>query len=682
MTKPFNHPASHGFVRVATASIPIAVADPLTNADRVADAMKEAAAKGASVIVFPRLTLVGNTAGDLLHQKLLIQQAQDALEHVANATKDLRIIGIIGLPVRHGDEVFDAAVALNSGKVQATWFVPHPGDEILNDTHFTFYGEPTYDFYDLTHAWVPANPRSILDVTDVPGLSIAAVIGDDMFSPESTALWSARRGATLVVGLGGSPAGVGRPEERRLLSAGISKMGKMAFAYAGAGEGESTTNYAWDGHALVYENGELLAESERFAQGGSIVYADIDLDRLRAERKEDPAFNKLKETVGVSRNVTNVNPFETEWKLERQIERFPFVPSDPVELEAVCEEAFEIQVNALMRRLSAIGDPHPVLGVSGGLDSTHALLVCAEALDRMGRPRTDILTYTLPGFATTDHTKNNAIALSEKMGTTFKELDIRPTAKQMLTEMEHPFGRGEEVYDVTFENVQAGLRTDFLFRIANHVGGIVVGTGDLSELSLGWCTYGVGDHMSHYSVNPGIPKTQMQHLIRWVIEKDKFGADVNETLQSILDTEITPELIPTREGEVAQATQRSVGPYELQDFNLYYLIGRGYTPEKVAFMAHHAWGDREVGGWPRGLEGDARHQYSLDEIVTWLRLFTRRFFSQQFKRSCMPDGPAVAPSVGLSPRGGWEMGSDISSRAWVARIDALVEELGLDIERK
>lgn len=348
-----------------------------------------------------------------------------------------------------------------------------------------------------------------------------------------------------------------------------------------------------------------------------------------------------------------------------------------------CFEAYNIQVTSLIRRLQSIGpNVKPVLGVSGGLDSTHALLVCAEAMDRLGRPREDILTFTMPGFATTEHTRSNAQKLAEALGTTFATLDIRPTATQMLREMGHPAGHGEEVYDVTFENVQAGLRTDFLFRIANDRGGIVIGTGDLSELALGWCTYGVGDHMSHYSVNPGIPKTLMQHLVRWVVSSGKFAEPVNETLRSILATEITPELIPLREGEQPQSTQSSIGPYALHDFTLYYSLKYGYRVEKIAFCAWHAWRDISEGAWPANFPESERVAYDLPEILMWMRLFFRRFFQNQFKRTAVPNGVKVMPAGSLSPRGDWRMPSDASSAAWLQRIDDLGASLGFEVVKR
>ena len=345
------------------------------------------------------------------------------------------------------------------------------------------------------------------------------------------------------------------------------------------------------------------------------------------------------------------------------------MPDDAERLALDCYEAYNIQVTGLEQRLNAIGSPKAVIGVSGGLDSTHALIVACKAMDRLGRPRSDVLAFTMPGFATGETTKSYATRLSQALGVTFEELDIRPAAEQMLKDLGHPYGRGEKVYDVTFENVQAGLRYDYLFRLANQRGGIVVGTGDLSELALGWCTYGVGDQMSHYTVNAGVPKTLVQHLIRWVISHGEFDEAVGQLLGEILELEITPELIPVEEGKKPQATQDTVGPYNLQDFTLALVVRHGFRPRKIAFLAWHAWKDLESGEWPPGFPEDARVAYSLEEVRTWLVVFVKRFFANQFKRSALPNGPKVSPSGTMSPRGDWRMPSDAKGTAWLAEID-------------
>jgi NAD+ synthase (glutamine-hydrolysing) len=426
---------------------------------------------------------------------------------------------------------------------------------------------------------------------------------------------------------------------------------------------------------MIFENGVMLADSERFPKGERRSVADVDTDLLRAERLRMGTFDDNRRhhqasTDSFRRIEFRVGPPDRDIGLLRDIERFPFVPANRERLEQDCYEAYSIQVAGLEQRLRALDYPKVVIGVSGGLDSTHALIVAARAMDREERPRSDILAFTLPGFATGEHTKNNAIRLARALGVTFEEIDIRGTAQLMLGEIDHPFSRGEKVYDVTFENVQAGLRTDFLFRLANQRGGIVLGTGDLSELALGWSTYGVGDQMSHYNVNGGVPKTLIQHLIRWVVSSGQFEKEVTEVLQSVVDTEITPELVPAGEEEELQSSEAKVGPYALQDFSLYQVLRHGFSPSKIAFLAWHAWSDPDRGNWPPGFPEGNRPSYALSEIRHWLQVFVQRFYSfSQFKRSALPNGPKVSHGGSLSPRGDWRAPSDMSARVWLDEID-------------
>ena len=352
------------------------------------------------------------------------------------------------------------------------------------------------------------------------------------------------------------------------------------------------------------------------------------------------------------------------------------MPDDPARLAQDCYEAFNIQVSGLAQRMQAIGRPKPVIGVSGGLDSTYALLVIARAMDRLGMPRSDILAYTMPGFATTEHTKSNAIALAEAVGASIETIDIRPAATEMLTRIGHPFADGQPVHDVTFENVQAGLRTDYLFRLANQNGGFVVGTSDLSELALGWATYGVGDQMSHYAVNAGVPKTLIQHIIRWVIAHGEADAETATVLQSVLDTEISPELVPAGQDGKMQSTEERIGPYALHDFALFHILRYGFRPSKIAFLAEQAWRDPDAGAWPPGFPAEDRYGYDREAVVKWLRVFLQRYFAfAQFKRTAIPNGPKVSPAGSLSPRGDWRAPSDGNARAWLAELDAA---LGVD----
>jgi NAD+ synthase (glutamine-hydrolysing) len=493
-----------------------------------------------------------------------------------------------------------------------------------------------------------------------------------MWIPIPPSAEAALAGATVLLNLSGSPITVGRAEDRRLLCRSASARCLAAYLYSAAGEGESSTDLSWDGQTMIYENGVLLAETDRFPDGDRRSVADVDLDLLRQERSRMGTFDDNRRTHAARTAAFRTVPFtlgppDADLGLRREIERFPFVPADPDRLELDCYEAYNIQVSGLEQRLRAIGNPKVVIGVSGGLDSTQALIVAAKAMDRCGRARSDILAFTMPGFATSEHTKGNAWHLMEALGVTAQELDIRPTAELMLNEIGHPAGAGEAVYDVTYENVQAGLRTDYLFRIANQRGGIVLGTGDLSELALGWATYGVGDQMSHYNVNAGVPKTLIQHLIRWVVSSGQFDEEVGATLGAILDTEISPELVP---GDELQSTESHIGPYALHDFTLFHVLRYGFRPSKIGFLAWHAWRDVDAGLWPPNFQDAKRAAYDLPEIRRWLEFFCRRFFAfAQFKRSALPNGPKVSHGGSLSPRGDWRAPSDGSANAWLADLE-------------
>jgi NAD+ synthase (glutamine-hydrolysing) len=514
----------------------------------------------------------------------------------------------------------------------------------------------------------------------VPGFVLHVEICEDMWVPVPPSATAALAGATVLANLSGSPITIGRAESRGLLARSASARCLAAYVYAAAGEGESSTDLAWDGQTMIWENGTLLADTERFPRGPRHSVADVDLDLLRAERLRMGTFDDnrrafAERTDGFRTVAFRLDPPGGDLGLRRELERFPFVPADPSRLEQDCYEGYSIQVSGLEQRMRAIGQPKLVIGVSGGLDSTHALVVAAKAMDRENRPRSDIIGLTLPGFATGTRTKGNALRLMESLGITYEELDITETARLMLRNLGHPFSAGEPLYDVTFENVQAGLRTDYLFRAANQRGGIVLGTGDLSELALGWCTYGVGDQMSHYNVNGGVPKTLIQHLIRWVANTKQFDSEVNEVLLDVLDTEITPELVPTGEDEEVQSSEAKVGPYSLQDFTLFHVLRYGFRPSKIAFLAWHAWHDAEAGAWPPGFPADKRPSYTLAEIKHWLGIFAQRFYEfSQFKRSALPNGPKVSHGGSLSPRGDWRAPSDLPARIWLDEIRTQVPD--------
>jgi NAD+ synthase (glutamine-hydrolysing) len=669
-----------GFIRVAACTIRTAIGEPATNADSVLRLARECHDEGVGLAIFPELTLSGYSIEDILMQDALLGAVEDALLDIVAATADLLPVLVVGAPLRYRHRIYNTAVVIHRGQVLGV------APKSYLPTYREFYERrqmaPGDDVRGVIRigrgsavAEVPFGPDLLFAATDLPGFVLHVEICEDMFVPIPPSAQAALAGATVLANLSGSPITIGRAEDRCLLARSASSRCLAAYVYAAAGQGESTTDLAWDGQTMIYENGVQLATSERFPKEPRRSVADVDLELLRAERLRMGTFDDNRAHHGLDEDFFRRIEFELDPPagdigLRREVERFPFVPSDPTRLEQDCYEAYNIQVAGLEQRLRALNYPKVVIGVSGGLDSTHALIVAARAMDREERPRSDILAFTLPGFATGDRTKGNAIELAEALGVTFEEIDIRATAELMLREMDHPFGRGEKVYDVTFENVQAGLRTDYLFRVANQRGGIVLGTGDLSELALGWSTYGVGDQMSHYNVNGGVPKTLIQHLIRWVVSSNQFDDRVNDVLTSVLDTEISPELVPQGEDEEIQSSEAKIGPYVLQDFSLFHVLRFGFRPSKVAFLSWHAWRDPEHGDWPTGYPQDKRPSFSLKEIRHWLQVFVQRYYSfAQFKRSALPNGPKVSHGGSLSPRGDWRAPSDMSAKTWLDEIE-------------
>ena len=718
-----------GFARVAAVTLPVVPVNPAANAAAIIEQARTLAEDGVCLAAFPELCLTGYAIDDLLLSDVLLSDVLAAIETLRAASADLLTALVVGAPLRLGDRLYNCALVIQGGRVRGVApksYLPTyrefyekrhfaPGDALpagvesieLPGVHGGSDGAERTESADgsgcpETAARVPFGANLLFEVEDVPGLTFHVEVCEDMWVPVPPSSLAALAGATVLVNLSGSPITVGRAEDRELLARSSSARGLAAYVYAAAGQGESSTDLAWDGQTLVYENGELLGSTERFPDGPRATVVDVDVEGLRAERLRQGTFADNARTLSspvagapapattftdpaafrrIRISAADLAAPRTDIGLRRRVDRFPFVPDDPARLAQDCYEAYNIQVAALVQRLGAIGNPKIVIGVSGGLDSTHALIVAARAMDRLGRPRSDIHAITMPGFATSAGTRRNAEDLAVGLGCTFEELDIRATATQMLTEMGHPYGEyartgalpdgasERDLYDVTFENVQAGLRTDFLFRIANHRGGIVLGTGDLSELALGWCTFGVGDQMAHYGVNAGIPKTLIQHLIRWVVAEELFDDAVGRTLLSILDTEISPELVPAEAGGAIQSTQAKIGPYALQDFTLWHVLRRGSRPSRIAFLALLAWRDADAGDWPEGLPSSEKVAYDLPEIRRWLELFHRRFFTNQFKRSTLPNGPKVVAGGSLSPRGDWRMPSDAAATAWLAELE-------------
>jgi NAD+ synthase (glutamine-hydrolysing) len=677
----FYNSYSQGFVRVAACTHHTTLGDPPANAESVLRLARQCHDDGVAVAVFPELTLSGYSIEDIVLQDLLLDDVEDAIKDIVARSTDLLPVLVVGAPLRYRHRIYNTAVVIHRGAVLGV------APKSYLPTYREFYerrqiapGDDERGSIRIGDIQAPFGPDLLFAAADVADLVLHVEICEDMFVPIPPSAEAALAGATLLANLSGSPITIGRAEDRCLLARSASSRCLAAYVYAAAGEGESTTDLAWDGQTMIWENGVLLASSERFPKGERRSVADVDMDLLRAERLRMGTFDDNRRHHRTSaesfrRIGFQLDPPAGDIGLRREVERFPFVPADPQRLEQDCYEAYNIQVSGLEQRLRALNYPKVVIGISGGLDSTHALIVAARAMDREERPRRDILAFTLPGFATGDRTKRNAIELCRALEVTFSEIDITETAELMLKEIDHPFSRGEKVYDVTFENVQAGLRTDYLFRLANQRGGIVLGTGDLSELGLGWSTYGVGDQMSHYNVNGGVPKTLIQHLIRWVISSGQFGSDVTDVLQSVLDTEITPELVPSGEEEELQSSEAKVGPYALQDFSLFHVLRFGFRPSKIAFLAWHAWSDSEQGNWPPGFPEGKRPSYSLKEIRHWLAVFVHRFYSfSQFKRSALPNGPKVSHGGALSPRGDWRAPSDMSARIWLDEIQREVPE--------
>ena len=678
----FHNLYNHDFIRAAVAIPAVRVADPAFNAARTIDLMREAATRKALIVLFPELGLSAYTCDDLFHQRPLLDGCKEGLARILEASAELPIVAVVGMPLAVDHLLFNCAIVVNRGRILGVVPKSYPPNyrEFYELRQFHPGRHATRAEIDLAgERGVAFGAKLIFAAEDLPEFAFHIEICEDLWTPIPPSSYAAMAGATVLLNLSASNITVGKADYRRELVTGQSARCLAAYLYSAAGSGESTTDLAWDGHALICENGNIVAESTRFHYGPQLICSEIDLERLGQERMRQTSFgyaaaDARAATAEFRRIAFRAEPPRAgELALERRYERFPYVPSDPARRDERCAEVYEIQVQGLATRLNATGIERLMIGISGGIDSTHALLVCAQALDRLGLPRRNLLDYTMPGFATSARTLAQARRLMAAIECDPHELDIRPSALQMLKDIGHPYTDGHEQYDVTFENVQAGERTSHLFRLANHHRALVVGTGDLSELALGWCTYGVGDHMSHYAINASVPKTLIQHVIRWVAESERFGAEASATLREILATEISPELVPARAGASGpeQSTESIVGPYELQDFNLYYTLRFGYPPPKIAFLAWSAWRDRTRGAWP-DIPAERRNQYDLAAIKGHLRTFIHRFFKlSQFKRSCIPNAPKVGSGGSLSPRGDYRAPSDGAAEAWLAELDLI-----------
>jgi NAD+ synthase (glutamine-hydrolysing) len=678
----FFSPYSHEFVRLGACVPHVAVADPRQNADNVLDLLALGDKARIALMVFPELGISAYAIDDLLLQDALLDEVKRQLDRLISASRDLFPVFVVGAPLRHRGHLYDCSVVVHRGMllgVVPKVYLPNYR-EFYERRQLTSGEDIIGQSIEIVGHEAPFGRDLLFAAQGNSAFTFHVEICEDLWVPHPPSTDAALAGAEILLNLSASNITIGKSEMRRLLCASQASRCIAAYAYSAAGAGESTTDLAWDGQAGIFELSDLLAETERFSPDPEMAVADVDLGRIRQERMRTNTFGDN------GRALTGKHPeFRTvafafaapdePLELRRAVERFPYVPADPAMLRENCYEAYNIQVQGLAQRLNATGLKKLVIGVSGGLDSTQALIVSARVMDRLGTPRANVLAYTLPGFATSKTTKANAWRLMKALGVTGAEIDIRPAAQQMLKDIGHASSTGEALYDVTFENVQAGLRTDYLFRLANHNGGLVVGTGDLSELGLGWCTYGVGDQMSHYNPNASVSKTLIQHLIRFVAASGDVDEETARVLYDILSTEISPELVPPGADGIIQSTESIVGPYALQDFNLFYATRFGFRPSKIAYLSWNAWSDPERGRWPPNIPDAAKRAYNLSEIKQWLRVFLYRFFElSQFKRSALPNGPKISSGGSLSPRGDWRAPSDATARVWLEELEAAVPD--------
>jgi NAD+ synthase (glutamine-hydrolysing) len=673
----------HNFARVAVAVPRSHVADPAANARETIALMREADARHAALTLFPELGLSSYACDDLFHQRALLDACLAALNDVLAASRDIESVCIVGVPLEIETLLFNCAVVVRRGRILGVvpkTYLPNYR-EFYEPRQFARADRLLHESISLLgQSDIPCGNALLFRFEQQPMLTFHIEICEDLWVPIPPSSFAALAGATVLLNLSASNVTVGKAEFRRELVGGQSARCLAAYAYSAAGYGESTTDLAWDGHGIVYENGNALAQTRRFLDASQCIVADIDLDRLTSERMRQTTFG---DTAHAHRAecvrfrtipVAAALPRTIRLPLERVYERFPYVPSDPAYRDERCREIYDIQVQGLVTRMRAAKVSRLVIGISGGLDSTLALLVCMRAVTALQLPNTAVVACMLPGFGTSERTLDQARRLVAALGCEAREIDIRPSCERMLRDIGHPYANGEPVHDLTFENVQAGERTSHLFRLANQVGGLVVGTGDLSELALGFCTYGVGDHMSHYGVNASVPKTLIAYMVRRSAQWGTLGEQASKALMDVLDTDISPELIPPGAAGQMQRSEETVGPYSLQDFNLYYLLRFGYRPSKVAFLAWSAWHDVTRGSWP-DIPDEKKRAYDIGTIKHWLGVLVQRFFGgQQFKRTCLPNSPKVGSGGSLSPRGDYRAPSDSTADAWLAELAAVPDE--------
>lgn len=644
--------SSYGLVRVGVAAPELKVADVDFNTQHIIKTIELAAKDECFLLVFPELCITGYTCADLFFQHTLRQKAWEALAIIAEATAKFKSTVVVGAPISLTGRLFNCAILISRGQLKGIvpkTFLPNYS-EFYEDRWFASSREAPLHLKSVIYGnqTIPFGTDLLFRIEEIPDAVIGIEICEDVWAVQPPSSEQAVAGATLLFNLSASNEILGKQYYRRLLVESQSGRCIAAYAYASAGVGESSTDLIFSGHSLIAENGSTLAETKRFSMKTELAIADVDIERLTNERNKNTSY-AFSQHPPVFRFVSVSIPDASAAKIHRRVVSRPFLPSDKKQRTDRCKEVFSIQTAGLAKRLKHIGAKTVSIGISGGLDSTLALLVCVKAFDQLGLDRKGIHTITMPGFGTTDRTKSNAEILSEKLGTTFRTVPIGPAVLQHFKDI----GHDGKTLDITYENSQARERTQILFDIANQVNGIVIGTGDLSELALGWCTYN-GDHMSNYGVNSSIPKTLVRNVIEWSSEEE-FTGEVAKVLRDICDTPVSPELLPPDEkGEIQQKTEDSVGPYLLHDFFLYNVLRMNYSPSKILWLAEHAF----------------KGEFDRATILHWLKTFYKRFFSQQFKRSCIPDGVKVG-TVALSPRGDWRMPSDAQADSWLKELDTL-----------
>lgn len=641
----------YGFFRAGAAVPKLKVADCNYNKVQIMELINEAEKNKVKAIVFPELCLSAYTCADLFLQRTLINECEKVLSEIAEETKDKDIFIILGLPVEADSTTFNCAAVLHKGKILGAvpkTYIPNYG-EFYEKRWFSSSNAVLSSEIMLCGQKVPFGANMLFRDFKRPEITFAIEICEDLWSPIPPSSYYAVKGATVIFNLSASNELAAKNEYRRSLVSGQSASAICGYVYSSSGVGESTQDLVFSGHSLICENGSLLKENKRFSMENQLIYADLDIERLYNDRKKNTSFGEL---MAKSENFVYIDIETGEWKEElcRFVNRMPFVPKNDGMLFERCDDIFNIQVAGLAKRIEHTNAKALVIGISGGLDSTLALLVAVKACDRLGLDRNTVLGITMPGFGTTDRTYNNALSLMEALGVSVKEISIKEASILHFNDIGHDI----KTHDVTYENTQARERTQILMDLANKHNGMVIGTGDLSELALGWATYN-GDHMSMYGVNSGVPKTLVRVLVKHVAENGNIDESSKAILEDILDTPVSPELLPpTDEGEIKQITEDIVGPYELHDFFLYYVVRFGFEPKKILFLAEKAFKD----------------DYDRNTILKWLKNFYRRFFSQQFKRSCLPDGPKVG-TINLSPRGDWRMPSDAVSRIWLKELEEI-----------